>query len=426
MAGTTKNGFLKEERVAFDDAVMDFEDSSVYTEFAEKRDLGGDAMAERTNNTIWVPQPFQMDSEEGRDQTGNFHGHEELAVPISVNRHRSVPFTLNASELRNPNVLDRRRKAAVSRLSSDVESALRRQAVMYSSIVDARPGAATGFDDLASLMEKFDTQGVPSKDRIAVYSTRDMVKMASDLASRQTLNGKTQTAYEKAYINEIAGFGVHKDSTAMYLKGSTVTGATVAAANQRHIPRATQINEASGNEHNVDNRSMKLTVAKTGGTWKVGDAFTIAGVYAIHQKQKTPTGELKTFRVVGVDSDSQIEIIPAIVAADAPIPTSSESAYQNVDSTPANGAAITMLNKNDAYANAAFVDGIIEIVPATLELSPDDGWQTMSATLSSGIQLHYSRQADINDLAVKARWDITFGTALLNPEMAGIQLFNQA
>lgn len=425
MAGTTGNGFLKEERVAFDEAAMDFEDSSVYTELAETRSLGGSVQAERTDNTVWVPMPFQMDSEEGRDQTGNFHGHEELGVPISVDRHRSVPFTLSASELRNPNALARRRKAAVSRLSSDVEAALKRQAVFYGSIVDVREGQATGFDDVASLMQKFDTQGVPSNDRVALYNTRDMVKMAADLASRQTLSGKTQTAYDKAYINEIAGFSLHKDSTATYLKAATVVGGTVSGANQRHIPRATVKNAASGNSHNVDNRSMKLTVAKTSGDWQVGDAFTIAGVYAIHQKEKTPTGELKTFRVVGVDSDTQIEIIPAIVATDGAMPTTSESQYQNVSATPAAGAAITMLNKKDAYVNTAFVKGIIEIVPATLELDPKDGWQTMSTTLKSGIQLHYSRQADINDLAIKARWDITFGTALLNPEMAGIQLMNQ-
>jgi hypothetical protein len=31
----------------------------------------------------------------------------------------------------------------------------------------------------------------------------------------------------------------------------------------------------------------------------------------------------------------------------------------------------------------------------------------------------------INDLSFKARFDLDFGTALLNPEMAGCQMFSQ-
>ena len=50
----------------------------------------------------------------------------------------------------------------------------------------------------------------------------------------------------------------------------------------------------------------------------------------------------------------------------------------------------------------------------------------MRATTSLGIGITYTRQGSINDLSVKARWDIDFGTALLNPEMAGVQLFGQS
>ena len=50
----------------------------------------------------------------------------------------------------------------------------------------------------------------------------------------------------------------------------------------------------------------------------------------------------------------------------------------------------------------------------------------MRATTDLGIGITYTRQGNINDLSVKARWDIDFGTALLNPEMAGVQLFGQS
>jgi hypothetical protein len=49
----------------------------------------------------------------------------------------------------------------------------------------------------------------------------------------------------------------------------------------------------------------------------------------------------------------------------------------------------------------------------------------MRATTEVGIGITYARQGEINDLSIKARWDIDFGTSLTNPEMAGVELFSQ-
>lgn len=420
------NKLLKQELVMFDDVIADFEEALVYTQAAETFNLGDAATSARANDTVWRPVPLEVESQEGLDQTGNFNGDTELAVPVTVDRVRSVPGTINSRELRDARVLKRKGEAAKKKLASDVNDALRRQVAFYGSIVDTQSGPATGFDDVASLMAKFDDLGVPEEDRMAFYSSRDMVKMASDLASRQTLAGKTLSAYEKAYINEIAGFAVHKDASGIYLPASTATGVTVNGADQRHVPKATEKNEVTGEEHNVDNRSMLLNVSVTGGALKVGDAFTIAGVYAVHHKNKQVTQELKTFRVTKVVNSGQVEIMPAIVTDDHDDATTAESVYKNVSATPAADAAITMLNQNAGYANTAFVKGALEFIPSTLALDPQDGWASTKATLSNGLTIYYTRQGDINNLSTKYRWDVVFGAALLNPEMAGIQLFNQA
>lgn len=420
------NKLLKQELVMFDDVIADFEEALVYTQAAETFNLGDAATSARANDTVWRPVPLEVESQEGLDQTGNFNGDTELAVPVTVDRVRSVPGTINSRELRDARVLKRKGEAAKKKLASDVNDALRRQVAFYGSIVDTQSGPATGFDDVASLMAKFDDLGVPEEDRMAFYSSRDMVKMASDLASRQTLAGKTLSAYEKAYINEIAGFAVHKDASGIYLPASTATGVTVNGADQRHVPKATEKNEVTGEEHNVDNRSMLLNVSATGGALKVGDAFTIAGVYAVHHKNKQVTQELKTFRVTKVVNSGQVEIMPAIVTDDHDDATTAESVYKNVSATPAADAAITMLNQNAGYANTAFVKGALEFIPSTLALDPQDGWASTKATLSNGLTIYYTRQGDINNLSTKYRWDVVFGAALLNPEMAGIQLFNQA
>lgn len=415
----------KQELVAFDEVVEGFEEALLWTEMAKVYRLPPGRMAMRGNDTIWRPMQLNMISQEGLDQTGNFANPTELAIPVNVDRNRSVPFSVNPNVLRDENILKDWGDAAKIELASIVNDSLRREASFYASIVDTKAGAPTGFRDMAKVKAKMDKMGIRGTNRVAMYSSDAMVDMADNLGSRQTFSGKTQTAYEEAFVNKIAGFTMAVDDSPIVLAGAKVVGATVSGANQRWIPVATKKNNVNGNETNVDNRSMLLNVAKTSGTWQVGDAFTIAGVYAVHMKNKNSTGELKTFRVIGVNSDTQIEITPAIVAVDSSNPTYSEQQYQNVTATPANGAAITMLNKVDSSINVAFVKDVLEIIPSTLGLDPADGWNITKARLSNGMELYYSRQGDITDLNVKCRYDIVYGTAFKNSEMGAIQLFNQ-
>lgn len=415
----------KQEIVAFDQVVEGFEEALVYTQAAKIYRMPDGRTAMRGNDTVWRMMPKQAISQEGLNQTGNFETPTEMAAPVTIDRNRSVPFLMRPSDMRDQSFMNEWGDAAKIELASQVNNALRREAAFYASNVNVRSGAPTGFKDVATMKAMLDRQGVRGTGRQAFYSSTAMIDMSDNLASRQTLNGKTLTAYEEAYVNKIAGIAVHTDDSPVQLAASDVVGATVSGANQRHVPMATKINPINGTETNIDNRSMVLTVAKTSGTFKAGDAFTIAGVYAVHHGNKQSTGDLKTFRVIDVKSATQIEIIPAIVAPDAPITTISEQAYQNVSATPAAGAAITMLNKVTTDINTVFVKDALELIPSTLELSSQDGWYSTKARLSNGLEIYYSRQGDINDLSVKARYDIVFGTAMLNPEMAGIQLFNQ-
>ena len=96
MAGSTKNQLLKQELVMFDEVIADFEETLVYTRMSERFNIGDAAQSARANDTVWRPMPLQVDSQEGLDQTGNFLGHTEMAVPVTVDRVRSVPGTINS------------------------------------------------------------------------------------------------------------------------------------------------------------------------------------------------------------------------------------------------------------------------------------------------------------------------------------------
>jgi hypothetical protein len=164
-----------------------------------------------------------------------------------------------------------------------------------------------------------------------------------------------------------------------------------------------------------------------GGTYgniKVGDAFTIDGVFEIHLITKQNTGSLKTFRVVDKPAANTIRIYPAII--DAAEGSIGSKEYANVSNAPADNAPLTWLNTVAAPMNPFFRKESLILIPGSYSVDPDDGWAFARATTSLGIGVTYTRQGNINDLSVKARWDIDFGTALLNPEMAGVQLFGQS
>jgi hypothetical protein len=65
------------------------------------------------------------------------------------------------------------------------------------------------------------------------------------------------------------------------------------------------------------------------------------------------------------------------------------------------------------------------LIPGSFAVDPEDGWQVMRARTDLGIGITYVRQGEINDLSVKARFDVDFGTSLTQPQLAGVELFNQ-
>ncbi|EPJ4961914.1 hypothetical protein MXZ85_10070 [Acinetobacter baumannii] len=415
------NNFSKEERVAFEDLLEGFQDALVLSKLVNKYRMS-DVEAERSNNTIWRPMPYIATSYDGMDQTGNFKDKTQLSVPATIGYKKSSPWILDAQELRDQLQENRLGDAAKQKLASDINVAVTKVASLQGTLVVKRTGAATGFDDVALADAIMNEQGIPMNDRRIALATRDYNSMAGDLAKRQNVVGKVQTAYDRAYIGDVAGFDAFKLDYSERLGAATATGVTIGAANQFYVPKATST-AATGEVGNVDNRYQTITVAVTGGALKEGDAFTITGVESVHQITKQATGQLKTFRVVKVNSPTSVVISPPIISAQGG--SEAEKQYQNVSATPANGAVITMLNTATAFANPFWHRDAIELIPARYAVPTNAGAAVLRATTDQGIELVFQKQYDINTMKTKYRLDTMFGVVMVNPEMAGIELFNQ-
>lgn len=419
------NAFNKEERVAFENIVEGFQDALVLSRNVSVYNTNSTEM-ERAADIIWRPQPYVAQSFNGTDMTSNFKDYIQLSVPATLGFSKSVPWTMTAKELRDALQEQRLGDAAKQKLASDINVALMNVAAQQGTLVVKRTTAATGFDDIALADALFNEQGVQAFDRYCALSSRDYNNMASNLAGRGTMQGKPVTAYEKAYVGNIAGFETYKLDYANRLTAAAGVTVTVNGANQYYTPKATST-AATGEVGNVDNRFQTITIAVTSGTVKVGDCFTIAGVNAVHHITKQDTGQLKTFRinaiVTGAGGSGTVQITPPIISGGGG--TDAELEYQNVTATPATGAAITFLNTVSANVNPFWQKDALEILPGRYAVPEDAGTAVMRATTDQGIEVVFQKFYDINTMKTKYRLDTLFGVVNKQPEMSGIILFSQ-
>lgn len=420
------NAFPREERIMFDEMIEGFDDLLVIAKAARKYVPLDPASMQRVGDKVWIPAPVIAASYDGFDQTSNFGDMTELAIPISIGYHKSSNGKVTAKDLRNPSQLKAYGDAAKQKLSSDINYALFTTAALQGSQFIKRTTAPVGFDDIAMADAQLTEQGIGLDGRKMFLAPRVYNAMASNLA-KPTTSGLdvTMTAFRKAWVGDIAGFETFKNDQSIRLAAAAGGVTTVNGANQYRVPAATSTAAGTGETENVDNRytDLAVTSANYAGI-KVGDAFTIAGVDSIHMITKQDTGQLQTFRVVGKPAAGTIRVYPAIISGQGG--TKGEAEYKNVTATPANGAALTWLNTTTAELNPFFKADNLLLIPGSYAVEEGVGWLQMSAKTELGIAVTYVRQGEINDLSMKFRWDIDFGTALTNPQMAGAEAFSQA
>ena len=421
------NAFSKEERVAFEDILEGFQDALVLSRNVSLYNTNSTEM-ERSNNIIWRPQPYIMQSFTGTDMTSNFKDDVQLAVPATLGFNKSVPWVLTATELRDALQEGRLGSGAKQKLASDINVAINNVAALQGTLVVKRTTAASGFDDVAQCDTLMNESGVPQFDRYMALASRDYNGMANNLSalSRSFGNTKSNTAYEKAYVGPVSGFETYKMDyayrKAAQLGGTGLTISTADAAVNYYIPKATST-AGTGETNNVDNRYQTVTVSSTTNV-AAGDAFTIAALNNVHYITKQDTGSLKTFRVISVATSTTMVISPPIITNQ--VANDASAQYQNcVINTKSATSAIVFLNTVAAPVNVFWQKDALEILPGRYAVPTDAGAAVMRGATDQGIELVMTKQYDINTMKTKYRVDTLFGVVNKQPEMSGILLFSQ-
>lgn len=419
------NGFNKEEVVAFENILEGFDDALILSRNVSKYETDQVTM-ERANDTIWRPQPYIAQSHDGTDATANFDDATQLSVPATIGYSKHSTAILTATELRDALQENRLGKAAMQKLASDINVSLMNVAALQGTLVVKRTVAASGFDDVALCEAIFNEQGIQGDDRKMALSTRDYNGMASNLAGRGTMQGKPVTAYEKAFVGQIASFDTYKLDYAVRQAaaagGAGLTINTLDAGANYYVPRATST-ATTGEVGNVDNRYQTITVSSTTNV-AAGDCFTVAALNAVHHVTKGDTGQLKTFRVISVPSATTLVISPPMITNQ--VATDPTITYQNcVINTKSATSAIVFLNTVATNVNPFWQKDAMEILPGRYAVPTDAGTKVMRATTENGLEVVMQKFYDINTMKTKYRWDTRWGVVNKQPEMTGIILFNQ-
>jgi hypothetical protein len=422
------NAFNKEERVAFENLLEGFQDALTMSRNVSVYNTD-QTMMERTNNTIWRPQPYiaqSFASQAGVSISSNYKDFTQLSVPSNIGFARTSAWTLNALELRDALQEGRLGVAAKQKLASDINLAVMNLAASQSTLVVPVSGAAGDYDDVALCDSIMNEQGIAPESRYLALSSRDYNGLAGNLAvaTRSFGNAKSDKAYEKNYVGMVAGFETYKldHSNRIAVAAGGATTINTSNGSQEYLPEATST--SVGGQINVDNRFQTVTVSNTGGV-AAGDCFTIDGVEAVHHITKQSTGQLKTFRVIAVTSGTTMVISPPIIAA-ATAPTDAALQYQNCKIVTGAGAApINWLNTGASNINPFWSKDAIEILPGRYAVPADAGAAVMRASTDQGIELVMQKFYDIDTMVTKYRLDTLYGVVNKQPEMTGILIFNQ-
>lgn len=258
------------------------------------------------------------------------------------------------------------------------------------------PNATTVLNGGAAL----DINAAGNGQRWLVADPFTMARSVGTLAGLFNPAPEISRQYRNADIKDALGFTWAKDQTVIKHQTGTLSAATVNGAGQT---------------------GQNIVTNATTGTLTKGDIITIAGVYAVNPITKQSTGSLRQFVVTAAapSGSTSINVFPAIIGAVGGVAGGASQPYMTTDSSPANGAAIALVNKaGEVYRkNIAFAPDAIQFAMADLYMPTkgvSDSARVTYDQTSMRMITQYSATTDIET----TRLDVLYGYLFVRPSWA--------
>ena len=405
------NALTKDLEIMFENLIEGFDAACVMSRAVDTSYPDPKAM-QRANDTFYRPQNYRTSIVTGVDISGQSDTDIiQRQVPTTFRTPDNVRYKVNFLENRDPLHLERMGKSAAIDLAANIEANLLSTVALQSAIVIKKVGALT-WDDGATAEALMLTRGVPSgRSRKLFLNPFDYKDIAKDLGNRAYIGDMSKDAYVRSKVPDIATFETFRTDTQYNLAAIGTLTSTTVSGNQSFTPTAMT------GDLPTDNRRMTLVVAGANiANSKNGDSFTIAGVNAVHNIDKTDTGQLMTFRIISGAGTANLVITPAIIIT---------GPYKNCSAQAANGAAITFLNTVTKPVNAFFADGAVTLDFGDIAVQTSGGVTWMKARTKQGVPIAMGYEQTMMKGELAIRCITRYATTVLDPEMCGVILANQ-
>ncbi len=327
---------------------------------------------------------------------------QSTTLAVDSQKHIGVNFTSAELTMQLDDFAERVLKPRVSQLAAAIDADVANSyKQIYSSV--GTPGTTPGTSlVLLQAQQKLNENAAGMSPR---YATVNPAANAGLVEGLKGLFNPTDVI-SKQFKNGMMGTGVlgydeinMSQSIANHTTGVTPTAPIVAA----------------GSTFSQGATSINITFTSGSPTFKVGDVFTIAGVFSVNPQTRQSTGSLQQFTVtadvsVSSGTSATLSVSPAIFT--------SAHALATVSAFPAASAALTFLGGSATGYAQNLVYHKDAITFATADLLLPQGVDMASRQVHNGISMRIVRQYDINNDRMPCRIDVLYGYKVIRPAMA--------
>jgi len=365
----------------------------------------------KVGNTVYAKRTPEFTVRDGAVASVQDVVEGEIAITIDKQKGVDVQFTsveetLTVDSLLKSKVMD----AAAAQLAQQVDSDLHALTKKFYNWAGTPGQTINSYSDLTKGPERLDIMAVPNDKRVGLLPPSDAWAMLGSLSGLTAQTKEATDALTRAKLPMLGDIDWYSTQNAASVTTGTRTGGAVDGASQN----STYDSVKDGSW--VQGLSVKTLGASK--TVVAGEVFTIAGVYAVNPRSKVSTGILQQFTVI--DNVTAAGGGTASLTISPPIITS--GAFQNVDSVPADSAAIVWMGDATATNTDATTYGFgtifrpeaIALVSAKL-IMPFTGEADYSTDPDTGLTVRYWRSSDSTNDTHMHRFDILYGCKMVDP-----------
>lgn len=382
------------------------------------------ASLQNAGNSVWRNVRQRSASIAGTDLTGQQQGVIQQMYQATLGTPDNDLVELSVTDTRDRSFFeDRGREAAIQR-ATNLNQAIA-NLIKNTGGITYRDNSSSGLGFIAKAQSIMNKRQIAKGKRYFILNDDHQYLFANELASRQTLQGRPDAAWNMGQIGKnVAEFDIYTSSSISPLTGGAAS--TTVTGNQSFAPLGGTVNQATGVVTNNDYRGAVIPVASSA-SFNVGDAVKFTNgatdVYSVGFADKTVTNDVFTATIVSKPNGASVEIWPRPIAIGDAALNATEKSYGNINTQILNNATMTRVNTDSSTTPSLFMHGdSIEILSGEVDLSifKSGGKETFQKTIpGTNLQLCMLYDSDIVKFSATMRCFLWYGVNNANPGANG-------